>query len=70
MCKAARRALELMGQITGPLNLTGHPPTYRLPRYIHTVADENGITKVPGHMWTSVVCDVLISVCGVRIRFP
>jgi hypothetical protein len=28
-----------------------------------------GITKVPGHVWTSVVCDVLISVCGVRIRF-
>jgi hypothetical protein len=25
--------LGLMGQITGPLNLTGHPPTYRLPRY-------------------------------------
>ena len=28
-----------------------------------------GITKVPGHVWTSVVCDVLISVCGVRIIF-
>ena len=27
----------------------------------------DGITKVLGHMWTSVVCDVLISVCGVRI---
>jgi hypothetical protein len=25
-----------MGQITGPLNPTGHPPTYRLPRYIGT----------------------------------
>ena len=23
-----------MGQITGPLNPTGHPPTYGIPRYL------------------------------------
>jgi hypothetical protein len=48
------------------------PSTYIPTRtYIPTTEESrmDGITKVLGHMWTSVVCDVLISVCGVRIRF-